>query len=328
MDTAHFSNIRQNILEEIKNAKTSIRIAVCWFTNHDLFSALCEKLQQGVRIELIILNDFINNREDGLNFEFFVDQKGDFFFGDNEKPMHNKYCVIDDGILINGSYNWTYYAENKNEENIIIHKDNEKLVQQFIDDFERIKSGLTIVKKISKHVIAEIPDFNIFGSYNYLAQDYLYQAKETKNPTIVEKAFKLSPDNIQIRKKAVEFNLQTKRRTKFSIGEDVKNNGFTVLIPKGTEIPYSGSQNFTTTVDNQKTTNVTIRYGENADCRKNVTIGSFDIGGIPLMKAGEPKLITQVSVNIYGQLLVTEIIKETNHRVSRTFDIKNILEEL
>ena len=328
MDTAYFSDIRQKILEEIKNASTRIRAAVCWFTNQDLFNALCEKQQQGLRVELIILNDFINNREDGLNFQSFIDQKGNFYFGDNDKPMHNKYCIIDDSILINGSYNWTYYAENKNEENIIIHKDNPQLIQQYIDDFERIKSGLKSVSKISKNVIAEIPDSNIFGSYNYLAQDYLYQAKETKNPSIVEKAFKLSPDNIQIQKKAVEFNLQIRRRTKFAIGEDVKNNGYTVLIPKGTEIPYSGSQYFTTTFDNQITTSVTIRCGENTDCRKNLTIGTFNIDGIPPMKAGEPKLITQVSVNIFGQLLVTEIIKETNHRVSRTFDIKNILEEL
>jgi len=326
MDTAYFSDIRKSIIGEIRNAKSSIKIAVCWFTNHDLFNALIEKLQQGLLIEVIILNDFINNREDGLNFQSFVDQKGNFYFGDNDKPMHNKYCIIDNRILINGSYNWTYYAENKNEENIIVHKTNPQIVEQFINDFERIKSGLKIVKEIQKHVIAEIPDFNVFGSYNYLAQDYLYQALETKNPSIVERAFKLSPDNIQIQKKAVEFNLQVKRRTKFSIGEDVKDNGYTVLIPKGTEIPYIGSQSFTTTVDNQITTNVTIRYGEDVDCRKNITIGTFDIGGIPLMKAGEPKLVTQVSVNIYGQLLVTEIIKDTNHRVSRTFDIKNILD--
>lgn len=33
--------------------------------------------------------------------------------------LHNKFCIIDYSIIINGSYNWTYSAIN-NEENILI----------------------------------------------------------------------------------------------------------------------------------------------------------------------------------------------------------------
>ena len=72
MDKAYFSKIRQKILAELTKAKKDIKVAVCWFTNQQLFDALCEKIQAGVNVELIILNDFINNREDGLDFEHFI----------------------------------------------------------------------------------------------------------------------------------------------------------------------------------------------------------------------------------------------------------------
>lgn len=37
--------------------------------------------------------------------------------------MHDKFCIIDNQIVIHGSYNWTNKAEFKNEENISVTKD-------------------------------------------------------------------------------------------------------------------------------------------------------------------------------------------------------------
>lgn len=37
--------------------------------------------------------------------------------------MHNKYCVIDNQIVIIGSYNWSENAENKNDENAAVMYD-------------------------------------------------------------------------------------------------------------------------------------------------------------------------------------------------------------
>src|SRR5688572_22572829 len=116
MTTALFKNIRPQILTEILKAEFEIKAAIGWFTNHDLFDALCEKVKEGLTVELIILNDYINNRVDGLDFQYFIDIGGNFYFGDEDRPMHNKCCIIDKKVLINGSYNWTYYAESRNEE--------------------------------------------------------------------------------------------------------------------------------------------------------------------------------------------------------------------
>lgn len=57
--------------------------------------------------------------------------------------MHHKFCVIDDKIAITGSYNWTYYAETRNVENIII-SDNPEIVNGYASEFQRLKQALSL----------------------------------------------------------------------------------------------------------------------------------------------------------------------------------------
>lgn len=47
------------------------------------------------------------------------------FDNDKKSHMHNKFCLIDDKIIINGSFNWTVQAVKFNNENImILHNSN------------------------------------------------------------------------------------------------------------------------------------------------------------------------------------------------------------
>jgi len=51
------------------SAKKTIRVAVYWFTNLELLDSIMFKLKKGVKVTLIIHNDYINNRETGLDFQ-------------------------------------------------------------------------------------------------------------------------------------------------------------------------------------------------------------------------------------------------------------------
>jgi len=51
--------------------------------------------------------------------------------------MHHKFAIIDDRILITGSFNWTMQAIMGNKENLIISND-QRLVQPFIQEFNKI----------------------------------------------------------------------------------------------------------------------------------------------------------------------------------------------
>jgi hypothetical protein len=52
--------------------------------------------------------------------------------------MHHKFCIIDDAVLITGSYNWTKNAR-RHFENIIIVENEFELVKQYKHEFEDIK---------------------------------------------------------------------------------------------------------------------------------------------------------------------------------------------
>jgi hypothetical protein len=328
MEKACFSNIRSNIISLLETAQDEVLIAVCWFTSEEIFEVLCKLVKQGVKVDLVVLNDFINNREDGLDFQIFINLGGNFYFGDDQNPMHNKYCIVDKNHLINGSYNWTYYAENRNEENIIIHTKKPKLIKAFQEDFTRIVSGLNKVDKIKVKTNVEMPDVNLMGVKSYLSKDYLWKGVELNSPRIVAKALNLDKDNFEIQQKSVQYKINKRRQTVVRIVEETKNDTVVVLVPENTEIPTTGSHGFMTSADNQKGAKITIRCGTASSASGNSVIGSFVIRGIPPKPAGEVSLRTKWSIDVYGILRVTEIIEETNNRVVMTYDVSHLLSEV
>ena len=133
-NAVHFKQIQSQILSELDKARFVIYVAVAWFTDPVLFEKLLEKRDQGVIVQILIIDDEINAGA-GLPF------KGNFFFrripptGYFKNIQHHKFCVIDLETVINGSYNWTTKAK-FNEENITVSADRElakSFAQRFID---------------------------------------------------------------------------------------------------------------------------------------------------------------------------------------------------
>jgi hypothetical protein len=63
---AYFKDIQFQIIKELEKAKSTIIIAVAWFTDTELFRVLCSKANERKKVELIILDDEINNNS-GIN---------------------------------------------------------------------------------------------------------------------------------------------------------------------------------------------------------------------------------------------------------------------
>lgn len=118
--SAHYERIQHKIIERLGLAENKIEVAVAWFTNHLLMEKLLEKLSDRVDVEVIILNDRINFRSKAIDFERFIKCGGKLRLGTSEKRLHHKICILDSKEIITGSYNWTYFAENNNHENIIV----------------------------------------------------------------------------------------------------------------------------------------------------------------------------------------------------------------
>lgn len=137
---AIFECIADRISFELEKAQSSIYIAVDWFTNKNLFDVMLQKAQQGVTVQLMLSNDHINQQSridyDQLN----IGSSAAYLIGDGKQDlMHNKFCIIDNETVINGSYNWSYKAE-KNHENILVTKGDDVLAEQFIKQFKKIRN--------------------------------------------------------------------------------------------------------------------------------------------------------------------------------------------
>ncbi|RTY70286.1 phospholipase D-like domain-containing protein [Flavobacterium sp. LB2P53] len=138
---AYFEKIHKHIENNLKSSKTSIRIAVAWFTDTKLFDILCEKAKEGIQVELLMANHEINH-DSNIKYRDLINDGGQIFWIGKEGAyaplMHNKFCIIDNTILIFGSYNWTQKAKS-NHESITVIEEDYNLILDFNQEFDKIK---------------------------------------------------------------------------------------------------------------------------------------------------------------------------------------------
>ncbi|WP_207462892.1 phospholipase D-like domain-containing protein [Azospirillum sp. SYSU D00513] len=127
---AKFENIEREILRLLGSANKSILICVAWLSRDRYAPTLRALAANGVSVT-IVCND------DTHNLETIRDMKDFAAVYPIKVPrgfMHNKFCIIDDRILISGSYNWSYSAQ-YSYENITISIDEHRLTKQFLHEF-------------------------------------------------------------------------------------------------------------------------------------------------------------------------------------------------
>lgn len=139
--TAHFEDIHKVLLSYIESAEISIIAAVAWFTDRDIYAALRKKAALGVSVKVAITDDEINTPPKAPAFDALIDLGGEIHRitpeSKNASLMHHKFCVIDNSIVITGSYNWTLRAR-QNAENITVVSNHPLYIAQFVDTFEQI----------------------------------------------------------------------------------------------------------------------------------------------------------------------------------------------
>jgi hypothetical protein len=137
---AYFDNIHTHIIRELKKANYDITIAVAWFTDNEIFGALCQKSKEGISVHLALLDDEINRTKSSIQFQQLVDSGGELFWipvSASDNIMHHKFCVIDRQHVITGSYNWTRRARD-NHEDIVIVSDSHEFSMQYLETFNEL----------------------------------------------------------------------------------------------------------------------------------------------------------------------------------------------
>lgn len=180
----HYSHKIQNAIQkELFKANKSIKIAVAWFTNDLLFQPLLLKLAAGVTVEIILNKDEINcSDENEIDFDEFINAGGTLRWNDTKQLLHDKFCIIDDQIVIYGSYNWTNKAE-YNEESIAIAKDEENTVKFYLDKFSKLSRKYPRSQKrlhgLNYKVVTTAKD-NSMSSNNTVKQFSAQERKEQR----------------------------------------------------------------------------------------------------------------------------------------------------
>jgi len=156
------NEIKQRILSEINNANQSIYLAMAWFTDRDIANAIVAAKSRIDNID-IILSSNLQNETVKLMFKGAGISVHAFETGDARGIMHHKFCLIDNRISINGSYNYSYNASNNNVENIHV-SDDPSIYSQLYTEFEKLRYNID--NNLAVNLAIQIPENKIESMRN------------------------------------------------------------------------------------------------------------------------------------------------------------------
>lgn len=109
----------EQIIYWIGRANTSVHVLIYSFTLPNIADALIDAKNRGVDVKVVFEKGQISQYS-----QYFRLASAGISVRNDTNPdyMHNKVAIIDDIIVLTGSYNWSSSAENSNNENLIIIK--------------------------------------------------------------------------------------------------------------------------------------------------------------------------------------------------------------
>lgn len=125
-----------HILAAVNSAQQSIYILAYSFTSDELANALMEQARSGVSVRVVFDKDQYHSNS-GTEFDNLRNVGIDARLDGNPRLMHHKVIIIDQQIVITGSYNFSNNAERTNDENtLIIH--NQDIAAAYTAEFQQI----------------------------------------------------------------------------------------------------------------------------------------------------------------------------------------------
>lgn len=133
------NQVMDHILDLVANARTSIEVMAFAFTDKRLAALLQKKSESGVKVRCLF-----DRRQARGKFSSFNDLKRAklaTLSPNKYGVMHHKVIIIDNDIVITGSFNFSKNADKRNDENVlVIHCPT--LAKIYQDEFNRCRRGL------------------------------------------------------------------------------------------------------------------------------------------------------------------------------------------
>ncbi len=122
------------IIQEINQAKISIRLAIYGFSNDRIRDAIIAAHKRGVDTK-VVTDDARANSE---NILMLKTAGIDVIDDENSRAlMHHKFLVIDENVVWSGSANYSYYAFYKNNENLVKFTSS-KIAKVYLEEFDEL----------------------------------------------------------------------------------------------------------------------------------------------------------------------------------------------
>ncbi len=129
-------HVQNRLVELVRQAKNSIYFMAYSFTSDPLGSAIREQATAGVTVGGVMDADQMKSNA-GTEYDAFRIANLDVRLDGNSGLMHHKVIIIDEQIVVLGSYNFTASAETKNDENLIVIHD-PRIAKWFLQEYQRM----------------------------------------------------------------------------------------------------------------------------------------------------------------------------------------------
>jgi phosphatidylserine/phosphatidylglycerophosphate/cardiolipin synthase-like enzyme len=128
--------LQTRVSAEVRGARKSVRVAMFHFTSERLLQALADRARADLSVRVLLdarQSDaalVARLRAAGADVRLVTPR------GDEQTRFHHKYCVLDDRIVLTGSYNWTVQGDLSNHENLVLLRD-DGAARAFAENFDR-----------------------------------------------------------------------------------------------------------------------------------------------------------------------------------------------
>jgi phosphatidylserine/phosphatidylglycerophosphate/cardiolipin synthase-like enzyme len=129
-----------SIVRALGEARKSIHVQAYLLTSRSIAKALQDARARGVAVEVLADKELVS-KGDNSQIPKLAAAGIPVWLETRYSAAHNKVILIDaaspHGLVITGSYNFTWSAQARNAENLLILRDNPALVRRYLDNWQR-----------------------------------------------------------------------------------------------------------------------------------------------------------------------------------------------
>ena len=139
------------ILRVIDAARRTLHVQAYVFTSRSVATALVRAHRRGVRVEMLA-DAAMNARAKGNAIPLLLEAGIPVAYETRYAAAHNKVLIADASgpgcAVMTGSYNFTWSAQNRNAENVLVLRDNCALAQSYRENWRRHRAEATPVTRL------------------------------------------------------------------------------------------------------------------------------------------------------------------------------------